>query len=79
MRIPKFYRRWVYRWILKRAENSTHFYLCFAPKRYFPHWGINKYPELWDRRDHTSSDCIVSFDSHEDRTTYIREALNMVS
>ncbi len=77
--IPKWYRRIVYKRLLKRAYRTSGFYLCYAPKRYFPFVGIRYYKELWENRDNYDNKCIKSFYTHQERTDYIEMCLKMVS
>lgn len=76
--IPKFWRRIIYKRILKIAKQKEIF-LCWAVRNRFPYLGISHYPELWDRREHASVTCLVPFNDHKERVEYLQQALELLS
>ncbi len=56
MKLPKFYRKYVYKCLLKRyrewyaLSNDDHF-VCHEIRAYFPYVSIKSYPELYEMRE----------------------------
>lgn len=89
MNVPKFIRRWVYKRILKRIDDTSYHeptYLCVFCRFKFPYMNIERYPELWDRKEsltwfrwNRDPHIQAWFYNDEDRRKYVQEALDLVT
>lgn len=82
MTLPKWFRRWRYRKLIKQIRKRPgSAFICNLLKFKFPYLHIFNYPELWDRREYTQLYFLGCkgpwFLKNADRIKYIQEAIEL--